>query len=109
MNNINLLQDNTQLQTKQPNKDLPVPQPLIVIKGSPKEPKEAFLFVDRVVLTKVPLQKITLALMAGFYVFNIHYTVGCSNLFTFLETYFLSYKPPKKTRLSNFLSQISSM
>ena len=72
INNVKLLQDNTELQRRLPNKDLPVPQPLIVIKGSPKESKKAFLFVDRVVLTKISLQKITLALMAAFYVSNIH-------------------------------------
>ena len=98
INNVNLLLDNTELQTRLPNKDLLVPQPLTVIKGSPKEPNKAFLFVDRVVLTKISLQKITLTLMAAFYVFNIYYIiiVGCSNLLLFLKPTFCHSSLPRK-------------
>ena len=39
MNNVNLLQDNTEIQTKLWKKDFVVPQLLIVIKWSPKEPR----------------------------------------------------------------------
>ena len=60
------------------------------------------------VLCKVKLTDIILALMAAFYVFNVHYTPGCSNIYAFLDAYYLSIKPSKKTKLASFMAQFSS-
>lgn len=86
-----------------------MPQPLIIVKGCLQEPKEAYLVVDRMILCKLKLANVPLALLAAFYVFNVHYTPGCSNFYTFLESYFLSLKPPKKARIGNFLSQLNGI
>ncbi len=70
------------------------------------KPKDAFLVADKMVLSKSKVTNIHVALVAAYYVFNIHYTPGCSNFFSFLETYLLGHKAPRKTRLGNFLAQL---
>ncbi len=86
-----------------------MPQPVIVVKGSLQNPKEAFLVADKIHICKIKFGNIPLVLMAAFYVFNVHYTPGCSNFYSFLESYFLSVKLPKKARLGNFVSQLDSI
>ena len=104
-----MLQENTEIKAREVWKDLTVPQPVIIVRGTLRQPKDAFLASDKMVLCKISIVHTPLALMAAFYVFNMHYTPGCSNFFSIMETYFLGYTTPKKTRLANFLAQLKSV
>lgn len=88
--------------------DIPVPQPLMVVRGSLQHPKDVYLAADKVLICKVEIDHIPVALMAAFYTFNVQYTPGLANFFTFMETYLLDINPPKLTRISNFLAQLNS-
>ena len=83
--------------------------PTVMIKGSFPQPKEAFLVVEKEVLCKIPnISEAGLILLATFYVFNMKYTHGTTNVFIFLENYFMGMKVPKdKTKVGHFISQLA--
>ena len=84
-------------------------EPAIVIRGSLVSIKDAYLVVQKQVLCKIPEMKdVVLILLASFYVFNMHYTSGFSNLFMVLESYIMGRSIPKnKTKVHNFLAQLA--
>ena len=59
--------------------------------GDFEDPTQAFLVVDRQVVTEVNIEDAPLALMSAFFVCNIHYPKGCCNFYTFMEVYTLSF------------------
>lgn len=82
--------------------------PVAIVKGTLSEPKEAYLAIEKEVICCVPINEIPLILLASFYVFDMKYTQGVSNVFLFLENYFLGFKVPKeKTKIYNFISQLA--
>ena len=89
---------------------LKVPQPCIIIRGSLSKPKDAFLAAEQVVLCKIPyacMREIGLILLTSFYSFNMHYTQGLTNLFTFMKCYVFGHKVPKeKTRIGHLMAQL---
>ena len=89
-------------------RDVPSPQPCIIVRGSDGKIKDAFLVIERAPLfTKVPVQDILLVLFASFFVFNVHYPEGCCNFYSLLEVLFLNKKiPPRKPRLSALVTQL---
>ena len=90
--------------------DLQIPQPVVTVRGNVTEPKDAFLVIEKVVVCQLPIPSIPIALLGSFYVLNMEYTPGCSNIFQFMEVYFLDIQAPsKKTRISNFLAQLNSV
>ncbi len=52
---------------------------------------KAFLIVDRKVLCEIAINEVPLFLVAIFYILNIQYPTGCSNLYSFLEAAFLGH------------------
>ena len=84
-------------------------KPAIVIRGSLVSIKDTYLVVQKQVLCKIPKTKdVVLVLLASFYVLNLHYTSGFSNLFMFLENYIMGRSIPKsKTKVYNFLAQLA--
>lgn len=60
-----------------------------------QEDNDIFLIVDKNIVDKVEPQDIPFALMAAFYVFNIHYPKGCHVLYAFLEVLALTFTPEK--------------
>ena len=90
-------------------KKLVGPQPIAIVRGTVGNPKDAYIAVDSEVLCQVPLDIIPFILLCAFYVFNIHYTPGCTNLFSFLEFYFLEVTPPKRGKLQHFITCIANI
>jgi len=78
-------------------------QPSVVVRGSLEDPNDAFLVVEKKILCKIPMQEISLALIAAVYSFNMHYPQGCTNLYNFFECHFMGNKTPTK------MIQLSSM
>ena len=104
---IIIIQANAEVRARVVLRDLPVPQPVIVVRGSMEHPVDAFLAADRMILCKIEAVNSPLALLAAFYVFNVHYTPGYANFFQALECYFLDTTIPKRARICDFMSEIS--
>ena len=86
-------------------KDL-APQPCLVAVGTPTNCKAVFLSCEETILCEVPLADTALLILATFSVFNMHFTPGYSNFYFFLEYHFLGSKPPKRTKLQNFITML---
>lgn len=70
--------------------------------------QETVLVVDNQEITTFNPTNIALVLLSAFYAYNMHYTEGCTNFYSALETLFLRRKKPaRKTRLSAFLSRLA--
>ena len=87
--------------------EVPCPQPCLLVKG--EQMKELYLVIEKTVICKVPASAAPLALLSAYYCFNLHYTLGCNNLYSFFEVVFLGRKrPAKKTQLAYVLAQLSA-
>jgi len=60
-------------------------EPYVLVLGSLKVPKQSFLIIDCEMVNEIDIQDVPLALLSCFFVFNICYTRGCGNVYTFLE------------------------
>lgn len=85
-----------------------VAQPCVIIKGKlSSEIKEAILIVEKRIICPFPAKDTTLFLISAFYVFNMHYTIGCTNLFSFFDVvFFRQKKPSQKTRLAAIMAKL---
>ena len=84
-------------------------QPCVIIRGRLNSVKDAVLVVEKEAVTTFPPKQSPLILLSAFYAFNMHYTEGCKNLYSFFEVVFLKYKKPaKKTRLAAILAKLRS-
>ena len=60
------------------------------------DPKHAYLTTEKEYLFEVPIKEIPLMLLASFYVLDIKYTHGLTNVSMFMEHYFLGLRVPKE-------------
>ena len=66
-------------------------KPYILVIGSYKNPSQAFLVIDCLVVCEISnIDNAPLALLSAFFVFNISYPRGLNNVYTFLEHALLS-------------------
>ena len=90
-------------------KHVPTAQPCIVVRGKVNHVKEAVLVVEKKAVTTFRLKELPSILLGAFYAYNMHYTEGCKNVYSFFEVVFLNHKKPaKKTRLSAIIAKLSS-
>jgi len=75
-------------------------EPYILVIGSYKDPTSLFLIIDCNIVCeiKLPIDAI-LALLSAYFVFNICYVKGLSNVFTFLKHAIFSLKHKKSLQL----------
>ena len=86
---------------------VPTPQPCLLLQHISGVPKDCFLVLEKKVLCKVEVHKEIFVLFASFFVLNIYYSNGCSNLYTLLECFFLNQPlTGRKPRVSSVLSQL---
>lgn len=79
--------------------------PYVLIIGDLDDPTQAYLVVDRQVVTEVDIINIPLVLMSAFFIFNIRYPKGCSNFYTFMEAYTLGFSLAKaSTTVKHFVA-----
>ena len=83
-----------------------VAQPCVIVEGELSSPLTAYLVVEKEVLCKISKDEAVTALMSAFYVFNMQYTPGCSNLYSFFEVFFNTRLTGKKQRVGSVLSLI---
>ena len=63
------------------------PQPHLFGIGTLAEPEQYFLVIDCIIIGEVKVEQLPLILLAAYFVFNICYVKGCSNMFSFLEVF----------------------
>ena len=88
---------------------LPKKEPYALVVGTYQDPQQTFLIVDSNITTEIDFRDIPLILMCAFFVFNIHYTKGCNNVYLFFEHSLLNIKkkqfPPS---VAHFLASLHS-
>ena len=84
------------------------PQPAVLVRGETKKPHDAYICTEGQVLCSIPLDEATYALLCVFYTFNMQYTSGCTNFYSFLEYIFLGVTPPKRCKLQHFITSITN-
>ena len=90
-------------------KELEQPQPLILVRGTAKQPKEGYLVSERLVMSKVKVEDIPVNLFATYYVYNMEYCHGARNFYNFLEVIFLNIPVQKKTKINNLLNMLDNI
>ena len=91
-------------------KALEYPQPLVLIRGSASNPKDGYLVIENIVMSRIKVEELPIVLFAAYYVFNIEYTTGTRNFYQFLEAIFLNVTVPKtKTRLNHLLNMLDNV
>lgn len=72
----------------------------MLVVGTFQDPKQAFLVADKKIITEVLcFEDLPFCIMSAFFVFNIHYPVGCSNFYQFMEVITLKF-PLKKASIT---------
>ena len=80
-------------------------QPCVLVKGQVSSPLKAYLVVEKEVLCEIVMKEVAAALMCAFYTFNMQYTPGCNNLYSFFEKIFFGTPlTGKKQRVGSVLS-----
>lgn len=77
--------------------------------GSSARPTEIFLVVDQNILCEVDVTDCILSLISVFFVFNICYTKGLNNVFTFLELALLNLPNKGPPSVINFFSSLKTI
>ena len=88
------------------------PQPCLIVRKmieDPRAPTEAYVATEGQVLCKVPLEQAPFVLLSTFYTFNMQYTNGCTNFYSFLEYLFLETVPPKRSKLQYFITSLANI
>ena len=65
--------------------------------------------VDGHILCEIEDRDIPFALMSAYFVFNICYVSGCSNVFRFFESSLLNIRTKLPPSVSHFMSSLSSV
>ncbi len=95
---------------KKAAEEVPTTQPCVVIKEVTGSVCDAYLVLEKQIVCKLPPDELPLGLLAAFYVFNVHYPDGCSNLYSFFESALLQKKHgQRKTRLAGVMATLSNM
>lgn len=84
-------------------------QPYVLATGTVSNPDQFFLVVDCVVLGEVDVEQVSLILLAVYFVFNISYVKGCSNMFRYLEILFCKSNPDKASpTVKHFITALAN-
>lgn len=74
--------------------------PYVLMVGGIEDATQAFLVADKKIISEVScFDDIPFGLMSAFFVFDIHYPVGCSNFYAFMEVITLNF-PVKKASIT---------
>ena len=66
-------------------------EPYVMLIGSIKKVEQTMLVVDRTIIYVIDIKDVVFALLSCYFVFNICYPKGTSNLFQFLEVVLLDH------------------
>ena len=96
---------------KKAAEEVPTSQPCgVVAVQDHSDVKDAFLVIEKKIICKIPHTDLPLALLAAFYVFNMHYPEGCNNIYSFFEAALMGKKHPgRKTCLAAVLATLSNL
>ena len=90
-------------------KNIPSPQPCLVVKTNEGRAEECYLVIEKTVTAKIEVIKdAVLILFASFFVFNVHYPHGCTNLYTVMEAILLDkIVTGRRPIVSGFLDRLA--
>lgn len=86
-----------------------LPQPCILYQstGDFHNISKVYLIIEKSVYCQIPADEAPVALVTAFYVYNMEYTAGCSNLYNLLECLFLGKKiAARKRKVSTILDEL---
>ena len=69
--------------------------PYVIIVGDVKQARQAFLVIDKQVVTDMEFEDIPVILMSAYFIFNICYPHGCCNFYTFMEVFTFKFSLSK--------------
>ena len=79
---------------------------MIIVRGKANDPKDAYPATEGQLLCLLPLEKAPYVLLTAFYAFNMQYTAGCTNFYSFLEYLFLDVPAPKRSKIQHFITTL---
>ena len=89
-------------------KNMPSPQPCLIVKRSKGIAEDCYLVMEKTTISKVEVEDAVLILFAAFFVFNLHYPHGCTNLYTIMEAILLEKTVTgRKPMVSAFLDRLT--
>ncbi len=68
---------------------VPTAQPCIIVRGALDE-----MLLKKPLISTIPPKESLLVPVSAFYAYNMHYTEGCTNLYTFYQVIFFKSKKP---------------
>jgi len=87
---------------------IPTLQPCVIMKGTFGEGiKEAALFVYKNLITTFEPKNVIIILLSAYYSYNMHYSDGCTDFYTVLESLCLKQKiDGRKVRIAGVVKRI---
>lgn len=83
-------------------------QPCLIARVNKEMVKDCFLIIEKHVVCKLGVDSAIFVLFASFYVFNLHYSPGCTNFYLLLESLFLQKKiPGRKPRIAALYAELT--
>ena len=108
---LSLLQETEDPQSKASSMTLP--QPVLMVSGDDYNQigSTAYLVCEKEMVCKIPdVGEALLILWESFYIFNMEYTMGCVNFYSFMDAYFLDAKVPgNATSIKALLSTLKAL
>lgn len=90
-----------------------IPQPMLMVSGKDLNAigTTAYLICEKEVVCKIPdVREALLVLWESFYIFNMEYTTGCVNFYSFMDAFFLNAKVPgNATSIKALLSTLKTL
>lgn len=86
----------------------PQVEPYLLCCGDLSEPDQLYL-VDKAILCEVEIRDAVYALLSAFFVFNIRYPPGCSNVYAFFEAALLGLKGKPPPSVAHFMAALDAV
>lgn len=80
----------------------------MIVRCNDGDVKDCYLAIEKQIICKVEIRHAVFILFASFYVFNVNYPDGCSNVYLLLELLFFKKKVVgRKPRLAAILAELT--
>ena len=91
--------------------NVPTKQPCLIASHSKGMLDSCFLVIEKHLISKIKnTEESVVVLPAVFYVFNVHYPMGCTNVYTILEQLLLDKQSTgRRPRVAAYLSRLSQL
>ncbi len=84
-------------------------EPYLLCCGDVCQPEQIYLVIEREIICEVKNEDTPYALLSAFFVFNIEYTLGCTNVYLFLEKTLLGVEGKPTPTVAHFMSALAAL